>query len=71
MDDLTPSVEDVEKAKKMRKKLTSLGDKAGFHIHKWISSRSEVIEEIPENDRASKIDLQRNELPTTKTLEVQ
>ena len=70
MDDLMPSVKDVETAKNMRKELTTLGDKAGFHIRKWISSRPEVIEDIPENDRASEIDLQKNQLPTTKTLGV-
>jgi hypothetical protein len=58
----------VETAKNMRKELTTLGDKAGFHIRKWISSRPDVIEDMPENDRASEIDLQKNQLPSTKTL---
>ena len=70
MDDLMPSVKDVGTAKRMRKELTSLGDKAGFHIRKWISNIPEVLEDIPESDRASEIDLQKNELPTTKTLGV-
>ena len=70
MDDLMPSVKDVGTAKRMRKELTSLGDKAGFHIRKWISNIPEVLEGIPESDRASEIDLQKNELPTTKTLGV-
>ena len=67
MDDLISAVKDVETAKRMRKELTSLGDKAGFHIRKWISNIPEVLEHIPESDRASEIDLQKNELPTTKT----
>ena len=70
MDDLMPSMKDVGTAKRMRKELASLGDKAGFHIRKWISNIPEVLEDIPESDRASEIDLQKNELPTTKTLGV-
>ena len=50
MDDLMPSVKSVDKAKTMRKQITELGDKAGFHVRKWISHRPEVIEEIPEQD---------------------
>ena len=38
MDDLMPSVETVETAKEMRQQLTKLGDKAGFHIRKWVDS---------------------------------
>ena len=60
MDDSMPSVKDVGMAKRMKKKLTSLGDKAGFHIRKWISNIPEVLEDIPESDRASEIDLQKN-----------
>ena len=43
MDDLMPSAETVEKAKEMSQQLTALGDKAGFHIRKWISQRPEVL----------------------------
>ena len=65
-----PSVKDVGMAKRMRKELTSLGDKAGFHIRKWISNIPEVLEDISESDRASEMDLQKIELPTTKALGV-
>ena len=54
----------------MRKELMSLGDKAGFHIRKWISNIPEVLEDIRDSVRASEIDLQKNELRTTKTLGV-
>ena len=32
-----PSVKSVEGAPLMRKEITELGDKAGFHVRKWIS----------------------------------
>ena len=70
MDDLMPSVETVETAKEMRQQLTELGDKAGFHIRKWISQKPEVIMDIPEADRATKVDLENKEFPVTKTLGV-
>ena len=70
MDDLMPSVKNVEEAKTMRKQITELGDKAGFHVRKWISHRPEVLEDIPEQDRAAEIDLSKTEFPVTKTLGV-
>ena len=70
MDDLMPSVEMVETAKEMQQQLTELGDKAGFHIRKWISQKPEVIMDIPEGDRATKVDLEKTEFPVTKTLGV-
>ena len=70
MDDLMPSVETISKARDMRQQLTDLGDKANFHVRKWISNRREVLEDIPERDRASEINLEKNELPVTKTLGV-
>ena len=70
MDDLMPSVKSIEEARTMRKQITELGDKAGFHVRKWISHRPEVIQDIPDQDRATEIDLGKTELPTTKTLGV-
>ena len=37
MDDLMPSLPTIEEAKKTRQQLSKLGDKAGFHIWKWLS----------------------------------
>lgn len=54
----------------MRKQITELGDKAGFHVQKWISHRPEVLEDIPEQDRVAEIDLSKTEFPVTKTLGV-
>ena len=70
MDDLMPSVETVEVAKEVRQQLTELGDKAGFHIRKWISQKPKVIMDIPEADRATKVDLEKREFPVTKTVGV-
>ena len=70
MDDLMPSVENISTAKDMRQQLTDLGDKANFHVRKWISNCREVLEDIPDCDRASEINLEKNELPMTKTLGV-
>jgi hypothetical protein len=68
MDDLMPSVESSSQAIESRQQLTTLGDKAKFHIRKWISNRREVLEDIPEEDRASQINLDLHELPSVKTL---
>ena len=70
MDDLMPSVENISTAKDMRQQLTDLGDKANFHIRKWISNCRETLDDIPDCDRASEINLEKNELPMTKTLGV-
>ena len=70
MDDLLPSVKSVEEAKLMRKQISELGDKAGFHVRKWISHRPEVIADIPEQDRAAEIDLNKTEFPVINTLGV-
>ena len=70
MHDLMPSVPTVEIVKEIRRQLTELGSLVGFHIHKWISNQAEELEDIPEADRASEIDLERNKFPTTKTLGV-
>ena len=37
MDDLMSYVKSIEEARTMRKQITELGDKAGFHVRKWIS----------------------------------
>ena len=70
MDDLSPSAPTVDEAKETWRQLTELGDQAGFHIRKWVSNDVDVIADIKEEDRASEIDLEKRELPTTKTLGV-
>ena len=70
IDDLMPSAPTVDDAEETRKQLTELGDLAGFPIRKWISNEPDVIADMVEGDRASEIDLEKKELPTTKTLGV-
>ena len=57
-------------AEETRKQLSELGDLAGFHVGKWISNEPEVIADVAEEDRTSAIDLEKRELPITKTLGV-
>ena len=47
MDDVMPSVDSIEVAKETRRQLSEMGDKAGFHICKWVSNRTEVLEDVP------------------------
>ena len=42
-----PSVDSIEVAKETRRQLSEMGDKAGFHICKWMSNRTEVLEDVP------------------------
>ena len=51
MNDLMPSAPKADKANETRKKFGELGDLAGFHIHKWISSELDVIADVAEGDR--------------------
>ena len=41
-----PSGSTVEQAIEMRRQLTEVGDKASFHIRKWISNQPEVIADL-------------------------
>ena len=43
---------------------------AGFHAQKWCSNRTELLEEIPQEDRATGVKLDNSELPSVKTLVV-
>jgi len=68
MDDLMPSLDSARKAIETRRQLTDMGDKAGFHVRKWVSNFTEVLSDVPEEDRAAEVDLEKNKLPVTKTL---
>ena len=63
-----PSLKCINMLNSIRKPRCS--DLAGFHIHKWISNEPDVIADIAEGDLASEIDLEKRDLPTTKTLRV-
>ena len=68
MDDSMDSVQDVQKGIQLYHELAALWNKAGMHARKWLSNSPEVLSVIPEEDRASEIDLDNGELPTVKTL---
>ena len=47
MEDVLLSAEMVETTEDMRQQLTELGEKAGFHIRKWISEKPKVTMDKP------------------------
>lgn len=66
MDDILHSEETVEDAVLVREDLTKVLGGAGFHVQKWCSNRTEVLEEIPQWDRATGVKLDDSELPSVK-----
>lgn len=64
----------VEDAVNMANDLSELLAKGGFRLTKWVSNKKEVIQSIPENERAASVldlDLSKDELPVERTLGVQ
>ena len=61
---------DVGTAVAMYEQLCELRSSAGMKARKWLSNSPEVLSRIPVEDRTSQIDLDKNELPTIKTLGV-
>ena len=70
MDDILHSKETVEVAVLVREDLTKVLGGAGFRAQKCCSNRTEVLEEIPQEDRATGVKLDDSELPSVKTLGV-
>ena len=68
MDGSMDSVKTCDEAIKLYKELSELWGKAGMHPRKWISNESEVLKEIPEEDRAMEVNLKCGEFPYIKTL---
>ena len=64
------SVLNEEQGVALYKELSALLAKAGMHARKWLSSSSRVLLEIPQMDRKSEVDLDKESLPTAKTLGV-
>ena len=50
--------------------LTKVLGGAGFRAQKWCNNRTEVLEEIAQEDRATKVKLDDSKLPNVKTLGV-
>ena len=70
MDDSMDSVENEKKGIELYKELNNIWAKAGMFPHKWISNSKVVLECIPVENRAQKVDLTKKELPRIKTLGV-
>ena len=68
MDDSTDSVKACDEAIKLYKELSELWGKVGMHARKWVSNESEVLKEIPEEERAMEVTLKCGEFPSIKTL---
>ena len=68
MDDTLDSTTDAEAAIDLCQQLSRLWRSAGMHARKWMSNSEQVLSVIPEEDRASEIDLDNGELPSVKTL---
>ena len=69
MDDGLPSTDSREEAIEMRKQMTELLRRGGFHLHKWLTNDPEVLATIPEQDRSTRfLELSENKLPTDRAL---
>ena len=70
MDDSMDSVTDEVEGIKLYKELSDLCKQAGMLTHKWLSNSSVVLKEIPQQDRAKELELDKNSSITAKTLGV-
>ncbi|XP_033116625.1 uncharacterized protein LOC117116658 [Anneissia japonica] len=68
MDDSMDSVNDVKTAVELYNQLMELWGMAGMKARKWLSNSKEVLEAIPEDQRAKELKLNESELPSVKTL---
>jgi len=64
------SVSDEQQGIELYKQLSQLWKGAGMQARKWLSNSPTVLNEIPSDDRDSKIDLKEGHLPCSKTLGV-
>ena len=55
MDDFFKSVKSSDEALELQKELVEMLNEAAFHLTKWISNEKEVIEQIPESERAPSV----------------
>jgi len=71
VDDCLKSVESSAQAINLATQLRELLSRGGFRLLKWFSNRPEVMETIPESERASSVldlDLHKERLPVERTL---
>lgn len=71
MDDSLDSVEEDEKAIELYHQLKSLWAKAGMHAWKWVSNSGKVMAVIPEEDRATELNIRYSKDTVTTTLGLQ
>ena len=55
MDDFFKSVKSTNEAMEMQQQLAGMLNLGGFHLTKWISNEKEVMEQIPEPERAPSV----------------
>ena len=65
--DSSPSEEECIK---LYEELSALWGSAGIQARKWPSNSEQVLEKIPEEDKAAEVDLDKENLPSMKTLGV-
>ena len=71
MDDGLSSTDSREEAIEMRKQMTVLLRRGGFHLHKWLTNDPDVLATIPQQDRFPRfLELSEDKLPTDRTLGV-
>ena len=73
VDDMLHSFPDIQTATNARRGVTDVLKGGGFHIRKWLSNSAEVLDTIPEVDRAAEVvvnlrDQADSFLPTSKAL---
>ncbi|CAC5373897.1 unnamed protein product [Mytilus coruscus] len=64
MDDSMDSVINDEQGIELYNQLSQLWEKAGMYARKWLSNSKAVLQCIPEEDRASQVDLDEGYLPS-------
>ena len=70
MDDSMDSTIDEQNAIDLYPQLSQLRNKARMHARKWLSNSTHVLKEVPQEDRLSKVDVNHEDLLSTKTLGV-
>ena len=68
MDDSMDSVPNEEQGIELYTQISQLLNKANMHVCKWLSNSAKVFSEIPSEDWKSEVDLDRDQLPCSKTL---
>jgi hypothetical protein len=70
VDDVLDSSETIESAQDLRRQLSDLLGLAGFWLRKWSSNEPSVVASIPESDRLSAVEINKEKPSKTKTLGV-